>query len=347
LVSTHFHGGCEIRSCVRDWYDDGDTSPDSAQVNDQRVVVLESSLMAFVTILYVADICGRPGRQATAHLVKPLREKYGVDYVIANSENAAGGFGITPEMAKKMFAYGVDLQTSGNHIWDRYDIVRYLYQKPKLLRPANFPEEAPGQGWYLEDVGGVKIGVINLQGRTYMKDIDCPFKVGRHLVYRLREQTKVIFVDFHAEATSEKQAMWHYLDGMVSAVIGSHTHVQTADETISPNGTAYLTDAGMTGPFDSVIGMQKEPSIERFVTGMPKRFTTATEDVKLSGVVLRISAETGRTESIERIRYDFDLDTFKPEDIVPAVSETESETDESYDESYDESQSDNEEELQE
>jgi len=295
----------------------------------------------------VADICGRPGRQATAHLVKPLREKYGVDYVIANSENAAGGFGITPEMAKKMFAYGVDLQTSGNHIWDRYDIVRYLYQKPKLLRPANFPEEAPGQGWYLEDVGGVKIGVINLQGRTYMKDIDCPFKVGRHLVYRLREQTKVIFVDFHAEATSEKQAMWHYLDGMVSAVIGSHTHVQTADETISPNGTAYLTDAGMTGPFDSVIGMQKEPSIERFVTGMPKRFTTATEDVKLSGVVLRISAETGRTESIERIRYDFDLDTFKPEDIVPAVSETESETDESYDESYDESQSDNEEELQE
>jgi 2',3'-cyclic-nucleotide 2'-phosphodiesterase len=346
LVSTHFHGGCEIRSCVRDWYDDGDASPDSAQVNDQRVVVLESSLMAFVTVLYVADICGRPGRQATAHLVKPLREKYGVDYVIANSENAAGGFGITPEMAKKMFAYGVDLQTSGNHIWDRYDIVRYLYQKPKLLRPANFPEEAPGQGWYLEDVGGVKIGVINLQGRTYMKDIDCPFKVGKHLVYRLREQTKVIFVDFHAEATSEKQAMWHYLDGMVSAVIGSHTHVQTADETISPNGTAYLTDAGMTGPFDSVIGMQKEPSIERFVTGMPKRFTTATDDVKLSGVVLRISAESGRTESIERIRYDFDLDTFKPEDIVPAVSETENEADESYDESYDESQSDNEEELQ-
>lgn len=288
--------------------------------------------MAFVTILYVADICGRPGRQATAHMIKPLREKYQADYVIANSENAAGGFGITPEMANKMFAYGVDLQTSGNHIWDRYEIIRYLYQKPKLLRPANFPEEAPGQGWYVDEIGDVKIGVINLQGRTYMKDIDCPFKVGKHLVYKLREQTKIIFVDFHAEATSEKQAMWYYLDGMVSAVIGSHTHVQTADETISPNGTAYLTDAGMTGPHDSVIGMQKEPSIERFVTGMPKRFTTATDDVKLSGAVLRISAETGRTESIERIKYDFDLDTFKPEDIVPRSDDEESETDASYEE---------------
>jgi len=272
--------------------------------------------MSTFTILYIADICGKPGRQAAAYMIKPLKEKYQVDYVIANVENAAGGFGITPEMARKAFSYGIDIQTSGNHIWDRYDIVKYLAQRPKLLRPANFPPESPGLGSYVETLGNFKIGVINLQGRTYMKDIDCPFRVGNAEVEMIRRETNMIFIDFHAEATSEKSALFHYLDGRVSAIIGSHTHVQTADDQISSNGTAFLTDAGMTGPYDSVIGMNKEPSVERFLTGMPKRFTTATDDVKLAGVILRLNAVTGRAEHIERLKIDFDLDSFKPEDIT-------------------------------
>ena len=224
------------------------------------------------TILFIADICGKAGRQAASYMIRPLKQKYGVDYVIANIENAAGGFGVTPEMARKAFSYGVNLQTSGNHIWDRYEILHYLYDNPKLLRPANFPPKAPGSGYYVDVVGNYKIGVINLMGRTYMKDIDCPFQVGNAIIQLMRRETKMIFVDFHAEATSEKQAFYYYVDGKVSAVIGTHTHVQTADEQISPQGTAYLTDAGMTGPHDSVIGMQKEPSIERFITACRNGF---------------------------------------------------------------------------
>ncbi|MBU0984281.1 MAG: TIGR00282 family metallophosphoesterase [candidate division Zixibacteria bacterium] len=263
--------------------------------------------MALFTILFVADICGKPGRQATAHLVKPLREKYNADYVIANVENAAGGFGITPEMSRKIFTYGVDLQTSGNHIWDRVQILEYLADRPKLLRPANFPVGAPGLGSIVDQVGDVKVGVINLQGRVYMANIDCPFKVADHEVDRLRMETDIIFVDFHAEATSEKQALAYYLDGKVSAVIGTHTHVPTADECVSGRGTAYQTDAGMTGPHDSIIGMDKGPSLGRFLTGMPKRFSTATGDVKLCGVVVRVDAADGKAVSIERICESFDI----------------------------------------
>ena len=272
--------------------------------------------MSEFTIMFIADICGKAGRQAAAHMIKPMREKYSVDFVIANIENAAGGFGITPEMARKSFAYGIDIQTSGNHIWDRYEIRSYFKTDAKLLRPANFPPGAPGRGSFLENVGDVKIGVINLQGRTYMKDIDCPFVVGGKIVSEMRREADIIFVDMHAEATSEKQAMLYHLDGKVSAIIGSHTHVQTVDELISARGTAYLTDAGMTGPHDSVIGMQKGPSLGRFMTGMPKRFTTATDDIKISGVVLEIDAYSGRALHIERFRHDFDINTFKPSDIL-------------------------------
>jgi hypothetical protein len=267
--------------------------------------------MSQFTILFVSDICGRPGRQAVAHLTKPLREEYGVDYVIANVENAAGGFGVTPEMSKKLFSYGIDLQTSGNHIWDRVNILDYLDTKPKLLRPANYPRSAPGVGSYIDTVGDVRVGVINLMGRVYMNNVDCPFQVGDAEVERIRKETPIIFVDFHAEATSEKQAMFYYLDGRVSAVVGTHTHVQTVDDQISAKGTAYITDAGMTGPHDSVIGMEKGPSLGRFLTGMPKRFSTAAGDVKLSGVLVKVDSSDGSALSIDPLMVDFNLEDYQ------------------------------------
>ncbi len=273
--------------------------------------------MELVTIVFIADICGKVGRQAAAHMIKPLREKYQVDYVIANVENAAGGFGITPEMARKVFTYGVDIQTSGNHIWDRYEIIKFFSENAKLLRPANYPDRAPGAGSYIDSVGNWKIATLNLMGRTYMKDIDCPFQVADRELQALQRETNIIILDFHAEATSEKQAMLYYLDGKVSAIIGSHTHVQTADERITEYGTAYITDAGMTGAHDSIIGMEKEPSLQRFLTGMPKRFTTAEKDVKLSGVLLKIDPATGKAHEIKRFRFDFDIENFSPETAFP------------------------------
>jgi metallophosphoesterase (TIGR00282 family) len=267
--------------------------------------------MTSFTILFIADICGKAGRQAAAHLTKTLREKYQADYVIANVENAAGGFGVTTEMSRKIFSYGVDMQTSGNHIWDRMDIIRYLDTRPRLLRPANYPPTAPGLGSFVDTVNDTKIGILNLMGRTYMKDIDCPFKVADRELEAIRKQTNLVFVDFHAEATSEKQAMAYYLDGLVTAIVGTHTHVQTADEKVSKRGTAYITDAGMTGPHESVIGMEIRPSVDRFLTGMPIRFSTASGDVKISGVVIKADVETGEAMSIERFKEDFDLETFQ------------------------------------
>jgi metallophosphoesterase (TIGR00282 family) len=228
-----------------------------------------------ITVIFFADIVGKPGRFVLSQMCKTLREKHEADYVIANVENAAGGFGVTAEMARKIFSYGIDCLTSGNHIWDRMDIQPYLNEQPKLLRPANYPPGCPGNGYLIDEINGVKIGIINLMGRTYMKDIDCPFRVGDKLVNIIREETDLVIIDFHAEVTSEKQALHYFLDGRVSAILGTHTHVQTADETISERGTAYITDVGMTGPYDSIIGMAKGPSLQRFLTGMPKRFTCA------------------------------------------------------------------------
>jgi metallophosphoesterase (TIGR00282 family) len=267
--------------------------------------------MSTFSILFVADICGRPGRQAAAHLVKPLKEEFAADFVVTNIENAAGGFGITPEMSRKMFSYGIDVQTSGNHIWDRVQILEYLEECPRLLRPANYPTPAPGHGSFVATIGKYQVGVMNLMGRVFMANIDCPFRTADRELERIRSHTPIIFVDFHAEATSEKQALWHYLDGRVSAVVGTHTHVQTADERISPRGTAYVTDAGMSGPHDSIIGMEKGPSLGRFLTGTPKRFTTAVDDIKVQGVVIRIDAETGQASQIERFSRDFDLGGFQ------------------------------------
>lgn len=267
--------------------------------------------MSNYRIMFVADLCGKPGRQAASYLIKMLKDEFNIDFVITNVENAAGGFGVTPEMSKKVFSYGADIQTSGNHIWDRHDIIKYIKEEPRLIRPANFPHGAPGNGYVVHEKDGVKVGVINLMGRTYMKDLDCPFKVGKAIVEEIQKETNIIFIDMHAEATSEKQAMMYYLDGCVTAIVGTHTHVQTADETVTARGTAYISDAGMTGAYESIIGMHIKPSLERFLTGMPIRFTPAENDVKMSGVIIECEADSGRAVSIERYKRDFDLEEIK------------------------------------
>jgi metallophosphoesterase (TIGR00282 family) len=261
--------------------------------------------MALLKILFFADVVGKPGRYILSQLCKELKEKYAADYVIANIENAAGGFGITPEMSRKIFSYGVNCQTSGNHIWDRMDILKYLDEQPKLLRPANYPVGVPGSGYLIDEVNGTKIAVLNLMGRLFVKEIDCPFRVADRELKKIREITETVIIDFHAEATSEKQALAYYLDGKVSAIIGTHTHVQTADETISERGTAFISDVGMTGPHDSIIGMDKNSSLERFLTGMPKRFSSATRDLKISGVVITVDTADGGAEAIERFRINY------------------------------------------
>ena len=253
-------------------------------------------------ILFIGDIIGRPGRDIVASVLPRLTEEYEIDLVIANSENLAGGFGVTPALAEEMFALGVDILTSGNHIWDKKEVEEYIAKEHRLLRPANYPEQAPGKGSLVVEQGGCPVGVLNLQGRAFMPTIDCPFRIGDREIVRLRRQTALIFVDFHGEATAEKQAFAWYVDGRVSAVIGSHTHVQTADERILPGGTAYLTDAGMTGGRDSVIGMNIEEPIARFVTGLPKRYHPATGAPQLCGVVVEIDERSGRAVSIVRIQ---------------------------------------------
>lgn len=258
-----------------------------------------------MNILFIADIVGKPGRWAVSQLLPDLKKVHQIDFTIANVENAAGGFGLTKEIAKKIHSYGVDCLTSGNHIWDRKDIYPYLSEDERILRPANYPPDAPGRGaGIFETKGGERIGVLNIQGRVYIKEIDCPFRVAEEEIKRLKEETNIVIVDLHAEATSEKIALGWYLDGKVSAVIGSHTHVQTADEGILPHGSAYITDAGMTGAHDSVIGINKEDALARFLLQIPRRFTPAKKDIKFCGGLVKIDLETGKALSIERIKID-------------------------------------------
>jgi len=237
-----------------------------------------------------------------ASLLPRLSREHDVNLVIANSENLAGGFGVTPAVAEEMFALGVDVLTSGNHIWDQKEVEEYIEKERRLLRPLNYPEGAPGRGSIVVERHGCSIGILNLQGRAFMPTIDCPFRVADREIRRLRQQTALLFVDFHGEATAEKQAFARYVDGRVSAVIGSHTHVQTADERILPGGTAYLTDVGMTGGHDSVIGMNIEEPIARFLTGLPKKFRPATGSPLLCGVVVEIDERSGRATSITRVQ---------------------------------------------
>ncbi len=260
-----------------------------------------------MNILFVADIFGAPGRRAVRDLVPELVTSMGIDFLIANVENAAAGFGVTKDILTELKALGVECMTSGNHIWDRREMLPVLDQEPLLLRPHNYPPGVPGCGSKVFTTrAGVKVGVLNLMGRVFMNDIECPFRVADQEIEKLREHAKVIFVDFHAEATAEKIALCWYLDGRVSAVIGTHTHVQTADEQLFPKGTGYLTDAGMTGPHDSVIGVQKEMAIRKFLTQLPTRFEPATGDVRLHGVHLEIDEETGRCRHIERVAVHLD-----------------------------------------
>jgi len=253
-------------------------------------------------LLFLGDIVGQPGRQIVRDLVPKLRQQHGLDLVIANGENAAGGAGITPPVAEELFAAGVDLLTSGDHVWDHKEVIPWLATEPRFLRPLNYPPGTPGQGSVVLDRPGLPaMAVLNAQGRVFLPALDNPFLVVPPEVARLRQQARIIVVDFHAEATSEKIAFARLLDGQVSAVIGTHTHVQTADEQIFPGGTAYVTDAGFTGPHESVLGRDIAPVIRRFVTNLPQRLEVAKDRLRLQGVLLEIDPDTGRALRIRRV----------------------------------------------
>ena len=256
-----------------------------------------------MNLLFIGDIVARPGRDLVRRLLRPLVERHAIDVVVANGENAAGGAGITREIATELFKAGIHVLTSGNHIWDKREALEFIAQEPRLIRPANYPPGTPGQGSYVwRHDSGVAVGVVNVMGRVFMAPLDDPFAVVTQQVARVRQDgATIVFVDFHAEATSEKLAMGWHLDGTVTAVVGTHTHVQTADERVLPGGTAYLTDVGMTGPHDGIIGMERTGALSRFVTGLPARFDSATGDPRLHGVVITADEETGRARSIQRL----------------------------------------------
>lgn len=254
-------------------------------------------------VLFIGDIMGEPGRRAIARTLHKVVAQHAVDLVIGNGENVAGGFGITPELAHELYEMGLSVITTGNHAWDKKEILDFFPQEPRLLRPANYPDGVPGRGSIVvETPGGERLGVLQVMGRAFMPTLDCPFQVARREVARLKTETRAIIVDMHAEATSEKMAMGHFLDGDVAAVVGTHTHVQTADEQILPKGTAYITDIGMTGPIHSVIGIKKEIAIEKFLTGMPRRFEVASGPAVLSAVLLELDGAVGKAISIQRFR---------------------------------------------
>jgi 2',3'-cyclic-nucleotide 2'-phosphodiesterase len=253
-------------------------------------------------ILFIADIIGSPGRRVARALLPIVREEARASAVIANGENSAGGFGITPEVVAELFELGVDVITTGNHVWDKREILPLLDREPRLLRPANYPPGNPGSGKAVVDVGGARLCVINLQGRVFMPPIDDPFRAADALVSAGREEADAVVVDFHAEATSEKQALGHFLDGRVGAVVGTHTHVQTADERILPGGTAYLTDLGLTGSLGGIIGMKKEISLQRaLLQTRGERMQPADDDLHLQGAVVELDPATGLARSIERL----------------------------------------------
>jgi metallophosphoesterase (TIGR00282 family) len=257
-----------------------------------------------MNILFIGDIIGRPGRELVRKGLRGLDEHHGVDLVILNAENSANGFGITKDIGDALLGWGVDVMTSGNHIWDKREAIDYIAKEPRLLRPANFPAGVPGRGSCVAQTGdGRAVGVVNVMGRVFMLSIDDPFAVVLREIEAIRHRTRVIIVDFHAEATSEKIAMGWHLDGKATLVVGTHTHVQTADERILPNGTAYLTDAGMTGAHDSVIGMEREAALARFLTGMPSKLEPATGNPRLNGVVVSADEKTGRATAVTRLSY--------------------------------------------
>ena len=260
-----------------------------------------------MNILCIGDIVGKPGRQAVIRLLDDLKREFSVDFVIANAENTAGGAGLTANFAQELLQAGCDVLTLGDHVWDQKDFVDYLQQSDSVIRPSNFPEGVPGRGWCIQKTrSGQKIGVINLLGRTFMRyQVSCPFRALEQIVQEIRQETPIIIVDMHAETTSEKMAMGHFADGKVCAVVGTHTHVQTADEKILPQGTAYITDLGMTGPYDSVIGQNKEKIIQTFLMSMPIKFEVAKDDIKLHGAVISVDVKTSKAKEIKRVQRAF------------------------------------------
>lgn len=258
-----------------------------------------------MNILCIGDIVGRPGREALAKALPKIKKEHSIDFVIANAENASGGSGLIPKNADEILSFGVDVMTMGDHVWDRPEIFGYLQtERQKILRPANFPEGAPGVGWTMARASnGVLVGVINLLGRTFMRyNVLCPFLTLETIAAKIKEQTPLIIVDMHAETTSEKVALGHFADGKVSLVFGTHTHIQTADEKILPQGTAYITDLGMSGPYDSVIGQDKDKIINRFLTSMPHKFEVAQAPATLHGVILKVNPKDGKAQQITRFQ---------------------------------------------
>ena len=266
-------------------------------------------------ILFVGDIFGKPGREIARRAIPALIERESLDFVIANVENAAAGFGVTGDIADAILGYGVDVMTTGNHVWDKKEVLDYIPRQSRLLRPANFPAGTPGRGGYLGQTRtGEPIGVVNVMGRIFMQPLDDPFAAVLKEIEALRARARVIIVDFHAEATSEKVAMGWHLDGRVTGVFGTHTHVQTADERILPKGTAYLTDAGMTGPHDSIIGVTTEIALTRFTSAMPARFESATGPGRLNAVIVTADRATGRATAIQRLNLSSaDVDALAPQ----------------------------------
>lgn len=257
-------------------------------------------------LLFVGDVVGKPGRRALAKILPRLVDEHLVDYTVVNIENSAGGFGVTPAVLAEFEQLPIDCFTSGNHIWDKKDGVEMLDLEPRLLRPANYPEGAPGAGLYVgETAAGIPVATINLEGQVFMKALDSPFRVAEALLAGLDDKIKVILVDFHCEATSEKQAMGFFLDGRVSVVVGTHTHAPTADERILPQGTAFQTDAGMTGPYESVIGMKHDKVVRRFLTQLKAPFEVAKQDVRLAGLLIDVDESKGMARSVERLLVPF------------------------------------------
>ena len=254
-------------------------------------------------LLFLGDVVGRPGRRAVTRMVPRLIAREGVDFVVANCENASGGKGIDPDSADELIDCGVDVLTSGNHVWQNSNIVPYIQESDRLLRPENFPPGVPGRGWTVRQSPRTKspVGVLNLIGRVFMGPADCPFNAATHALEAIRKETKVVLVDMHGEATSEKLGMGRFLEGKASAVVGSHTHVQTADEVVLPGGTACLTDAGMCGPIDSILGVRTDQVLRRFLTQMPVRFDVAAGPVVVHGAMIDVDEATGRATAIRRL----------------------------------------------
>ncbi|MCC6758846.1 MAG: TIGR00282 family metallophosphoesterase [Candidatus Omnitrophica bacterium] len=256
-----------------------------------------------MNVLCIGDIVGKAGRHALEGLLPELKKEYDIAFTIANGENAAGGAGLTPRIAGQLCRAGCDFLTLGDHTWDKHELIEYLQEEANIIRPANFPEGTPGKGWAVVNAGDHKIGIVNLLGRVFMRyNVDCPFRALQKIVAEIKKETNIIFVDFHAETTSEKIALGHFIDGDVTAVFGTHTHIQTADAKILAKGTAHITDLGMTGPYDSVIGQNKDKIIQRFCTGLPVRFEVAQDDPQLCGVVVKVDTKTGLAKKITPIQ---------------------------------------------